>query len=975
MGSAIKDWGRFLDRCLLARVPADDFETLARELQGVTSTPIRGSQLCEIFLRPRSRAAVSVDPLVPIYVDRLLNLSLVSITDVLRTLLKNSRFHHSSGASTTTENENGEPTKVYNPPDLEEIVLLRVRLAFTTGRWPQNSQDILGTLKAISRWMSSIVAAGTKDEMMQDINGGTNHQVAPESIAIRDAVGLMALALAENAKVMSVLSGSIPKDIRQTLAHSLSLYIPFLSQTSLQIANRLEAFQRQHHIFDGPSVKEMESLLDGVEVDALQMNGIDAINVADAPILNSRAGLYIFLNSLLVGRPMVEDTFTLNYLSSRYKGDLSTLTSDLIVASFDVLSNAMFRNENQDTLFLLRTFLVNKVPLLLTTLSRSMYPPLTPEYCITQALNHVNPEAFPSLSSMFDVSAGSGLFSDVRQEFLFACCLHGLIAEESIEPLLGEIPMQELPQGGKLTKEQLVGQCMNDPERVETLLGEIEGMDGNAGAVVGALLEVLHHLCSTNDTMSLKTVCTSLAKKPLSLDVMLLFSSPSSILGPICQLLDTWQYEEDQGEYQPVYEEFGGVMLLVLTFVHRYDLSTFDLGIASNDSFVARQLDKGDASIRIGDLNATQSSQLGGWIRGLVETDNGISDELMSSCRPQEFYTLTPTLFSQCILACHAKVLDLEALKGGLEYLLEPFLLPSLVNALTWLSHHVWESHGDIETILPILQTLLKPPSLSSEASGMHTAIMSIVAKPLEQSLRSLRRHDPSRSSDIDAVLPSLQSHASIRRAPTSHHSELESWTATHSGGLCAALRNTFQSLVLWASTPDINMTPASYTHRQLLVGVQVLGAKPVLRALTDELKLQTQNGSGDLALDIATALVCAPSAAHDLAPPASRRLSLRQALALAHDDIARIAAVDAPRAEAVVRLHRRVESQMAAPQPTDAAVVSANMMSNIHHANAAVVNDVAMAGIDVNHHPLAGTTTGDIDDVLDEAAAGLIMA
>ena len=29
-----------------------------------------------------------------------------------------------------------------------------------------------------------------------------------------------------------------------------------------------------------------------------------------------------------------------------------------------------------------------------------------------------------------------------------------------------------------------------DPERVEGLLGEIEGMDGNAGAVVGAVTEV-----------------------------------------------------------------------------------------------------------------------------------------------------------------------------------------------------------------------------------------------------------------------------------------------------------------------------------------------------------------------------------------------------------------------------------------------------------------------------------------------------
>lgn len=161
------------------------------------------------------------------------------------------------------------------------------------------------------------------------------------------------------------------------------------------------------------------------------------------------------------------------------------------MAAFDILSNASFRNESQETRFLLRSFLINKIPVLLTTLSISMFPPLTPEFCIGQALTHVDTQAFPTLSSMFDASNdGSGFISDVRQDFLFACCLHGLIPESSIEPLLGEIPMQELPPGGKYTRELLMGQCASDPGRVETLLGEIEGMDGNAGAVVGAIVEV-----------------------------------------------------------------------------------------------------------------------------------------------------------------------------------------------------------------------------------------------------------------------------------------------------------------------------------------------------------------------------------------------------------------------------------------------------------------------------------------------------
>jgi mediator of RNA polymerase II transcription subunit 5 len=94
---------------------------------------------------------------------------------------------------------------------------------------------------------------------------------------------------------------------------------------------------------------------------------------------------------------------------------------------------------------------------------------------------------------MFDDSSTGNMFADsVRQEFCFACCLHGLIAEENIEGLLGEVPMQTLPAGGRYTKHDLVQQCMNDPERAERLLEELEHMDGNVGAVSQAVVEVMN---------------------------------------------------------------------------------------------------------------------------------------------------------------------------------------------------------------------------------------------------------------------------------------------------------------------------------------------------------------------------------------------------------------------------------------------------------------------------------------------------
>ena len=168
--------------------------------------------------------------------------------------------------------------------------------------------------------------------------------------------------------------------------------------------------------------------------------------------------------------------------------------------------------------------------------------------------------------------------------------------------------------------------------------------------------------------MSLKTLCTQLARKPSSLDIMLLFDKPSSILHPICELLDNWHYEEDQGEYQPVYEEFGSILLLVLAFVYRYNLSTIDLGIRTSDSFIAKLLNQGHLSRAMENLTEQEQSHLDGWIRGLFDNESGgLTDELMGSCPPQDFYLLVPTLFHHIVLACSTNNLSDEGLKGGLE--------------------------------------------------------------------------------------------------------------------------------------------------------------------------------------------------------------------------------------------------------------------------------------------------------------------
>lgn len=267
----------------------------------------------------------------------------------------------------------------------------------------------------------------------------------------------------------------------------------------------------------------------------------------------------------------------------------------------------------------------------------------------------------------------------------------------------------------------------------------------------------------------------------------------------------------------------------------------------------------------------------------------------------------------------------------------------------------------------------------------MHSTVLSIVAEPLEHALRERRRLEPSRS-DIDPIIDALKPYLSFKRNAASHHTELETWTSAQ-GGLMASIRNVFQSLILWATAPEMNMTTPTYTHRQLLAGIQILGAQRILRGLVEEVKLQTEHNSGDLALEIATAMICAPTTAEPTTmspfldmngvpiPAPKPRLSLMDALKLDLDDTlariggggTRIAAkyLDSETGETLVRLQRRVEAQVVgAPQAMP------NMMSTMNVDAEALA---AAAATTTGNVSMDMAATGTMDDVLNAAGEDML--
>jgi mediator of RNA polymerase II transcription subunit 5 len=238
-------------------------------------------------------------------------------------------------------------------------------------------------------------------------------------------------------------------------------------------------------------------------------------------------------------------------------------------------------------------------------------------------------------------------------------------------------------------------------------------------------------------------------------------------------------------------------------------------------------------------------------------------------------------------------------------------------------NHALKQTHNDLDAMMKIFHdTILTVPS-GGDAQAMHSTIIAMVSSRLENCFRTLQRRDPSRT-DIEPLLQAIKPNAHFDRSTYASMRELEQWTNAPNITLNTALRHTVQQLAQWASTAAINPTPPSYTHRLIYASSSTLGVYQTVRAIVDEVKAQTEAGNGANALDVAVSIICAPtvedspvpvdwigSSIHAPAPPRTR-MNLREMLKHVFDNAAPLVATDPSSAEAIVRLHRRVEAQLA---------------------------------------------------------------
>lgn len=283
-------WTHFVDRCLQNRLSADKLEKLAVQLS--KRIPRDETQLAEALLRPRSQATACLDPLIPVYLERLLVLNFLNPPEVLNALFRYSRDYatgagHSHGSPKKQQSQHWHIT-----PELEELVFARLSKAFVTNERPKSVVEVQKTLATLSRWMNTLNSSQTAESVIHSLADGSQAQRTQTLVGL----GMLVIATIEHPKVAGVIEVALPKAQRKSLSESLTFFIPHLNQSSLQLGDRLGMLQKQYSLttdhasggmHDGPGSH-------GLDVSVLQLE-----TVMDLPIINTRAGLYVFINSLV----------------------------------------------------------------------------------------------------------------------------------------------------------------------------------------------------------------------------------------------------------------------------------------------------------------------------------------------------------------------------------------------------------------------------------------------------------------------------------------------------------------------------------------------------------------------------------------------------------------------------------------------------------------------------------------------------
>ncbi|ODQ80655.1 hypothetical protein BABINDRAFT_175328 [Babjeviella inositovora NRRL Y-12698] len=491
------------------------------------------------------------------------------------------------------------------------------------------------------------------------------------------------------------------------------------------------------------------------------------------------------------------------------------LVTELVAAAFD--GYAITRLSNRTTLATLaeqnwRLFVTKKLPLLIRELGIH-----GAETTIVGTLAALDPKVVKVLKKAADanddfmnLNTDDSLLDDdefnsfpstsrdIRHDFVVACAQLGLMLRDVFRRLAQEKhldvaldddnwsaspPMDLAAEFARTLNVNAELVSFEDSMLTEFLQGIPRAPLGTQNEFVEVLLTTIGQLVKDSSLVALHRLCLGLATVPEVLDIVVALQSPRALLVPLVRVVDSWNADAEDMNFQDTYTDFGCVLLLVIFVCKRYQTSPSDdssegggvslvIGLDDGSSLTdvsdgshtagftrdylanlgaARYASLCDVPVPLSDISSDDklNELLGGWIAALFES-GAISDDLMGQTTAKECYELIPLLFQQAVSACERQIIDLEVLKSGLEYFLQPFLLVTIIGIFRLLRHAFWalaspgaNDDARAQLLLSIVGILSSEDELAGESKLVHKVVLQIVGTDLAAALTEFKTAQP----------------------------------------------------------------------------------------------------------------------------------------------------------------------------------------------------------------------------------------
>lgn len=619
---------------------------------------------------------------------------------------------------------------------------------------------------------------------------------------------------------------------------------------------------------------------------AMSMDLASAANTTGPDIKTHRASQLVWLEAVFPSRARGESLY--RELDTMFGADnassVDVVLAKFLVTAFDCIAVAL-QNQDAKAALLWKHFIGKRYPVMvyqlrsrITNIKAVLCEPIAGLDRSTIDLLRIYGGG-DALDEMF--SSFPSTTSDVRHDLLQAAYDLNLIGQEDVSLTLKETSdfnfqssqargpagsdYVSLPESGsdleisqiKYRLESEVESDSSAPAESSILfhvLKVFEDLDGlRQNEIAVCIRTAVNEWIRSVNVAALGRLCMTLTLLPDTVDILFLHIAPAKLGAKLAEFLNTWTCQED--DLQEPYADYGRIYIFCQFIWSRYELDNlvdqthFDHLKLGNTKYQMVPL---TPSLDI--MSEEHKNLLGGWISALFDSE-GIGDDLMRMSTANDILSLVPCIFQQVILAVYAGILDIDTVKGGVEYFSQPFLLPSLLDGFRALGQMLEIKASNPGPILKIIHKLMSPgTSLSKSSNELFDCVMSLAGPLLRRRLSILKTHvGPSDSNGvlIDQLLGIIE-----KSCPMDQQQQLQANIGTRDFSTLA--REVVSSLTAWTQACDRGEVscPPRHLTKWLNDGIETVGPQRMLSILLDELDYAESIGSLDDALEIVVMLI-----------------------------------------------------------------------------------------------------------------------